>query len=219
MKETKILSVQVGLPKTFDGANATDSSDKPWTTGIFKTTVSGPVWLGKLNLSGDAQADLSVHGGPHKAVNVYPSEHYPYWKQALHLAEMPYGAFGENFTTFGLLEDEVCIGDIFKAGKTIVQVSQPRQPCWKIEHRWGIRGFVVHMKETGRTGWYFRVLQEGYAEAGNVFALIERPFPHYTVTVAYNIMRNRKTDSKAAQSLAQCPALSPRWQERLLSTK
>jgi MOSC domain-containing protein YiiM len=132
---------------------------------------------------------------------------------------MPYGAFGENFTTCGLLEDEVCIGDVFKAGETIVQVSQPRQPCWKIERRWGIRDFVVRIKQTGRTGWYFRVLQEGYAAAGNIFALTERPFPQYTVAIAYGIMRNRKTHSKEAQALAQCPALSPRWQENLRSVK
>ena len=219
MKETKILSIQVGLPKMLDEAETTNSTGKPWTTGIFKTAICVPVWVGKHNLIGDAQADLSVHGGTHKAVNVYPSEHYPYWRQELHLTEMTYGAFGENFTTCGLLEDEVCIGDVFKAGETIVQVSQPRQPCWKIERRWGIKDFVVRMKQTGRTGWYFRVLQEGYAEAGNIFVLTERPFPQYTVAIAYGIMRNRKTHSKEAQALAQCPALSPRWQENLRSVK
>ncbi len=112
MKESKILSVQVGLTKTLNGATETKSNEEPWTTGIFKTTVCGPVWLGKLNLTGDVQADLSVHGGIHKAVNVYPSEHYSYWRHDLHLPDMPYGAFGENFTTYGLLEDEVCIGDL-----------------------------------------------------------------------------------------------------------
>ncbi len=141
MKEAKILSIQVGLPKTLDKAEATSSSDRSWTTGIFKMAVNGKVWLGKLNLAGDAQADLSVHGGSHKAVNVYPSEHYPYWEQNINLPDMPYGAFGENFTTCGLREDEVCIGDVFKVGNTVVQISQPRQPCWKIERRWNIDDF------------------------------------------------------------------------------
>lgn len=100
-----------------------------------------------------------------------------------------------------------------------LQVSQPRQPCWKIERRWVIRDFVVRMKQTGMTGWYFHVLQEGYAEAENFFVLMERPFPQYTVAIEYGIMRNRKTDSKAAQALAQCPALSPLWQENLRSVK
>src|SRR5574337_1137809 len=103
MKEARILSIQVGLPKTLVVADATDSAQKPWTTAIFKTAVCGPVWLDKLNLAGDAQADLSVHGGIHKAVNVYPSEHYSYWRQELLLPDMSYGAFGENLTTYGLL--------------------------------------------------------------------------------------------------------------------
>lgn len=215
MKEAKILSIQVGLPKTFDRAEAASSPNRSWTTGIFKTVVSGKVWLSKLNLAGDAQADLSVHGGSHKAVNVYPSEHYPYWKQDLHLPDMPYGAFGENFTTCGLREDEVSIGDVFKVGSAVVQISQPRQPCWKIERRWNIDDFSARIKQTGMTGWYFRVLQEGDVEAGNDFILVERPFPRWTVSIAYAIMRNRKTDITAAQELAQCPALSPRWQKNL----
>lgn len=219
MKETRILSIQVGLPKTINGQDATGSTDKPWQTGIFKTPLCGPVWLGKLNLDGDAQADLSVHGGPHKAVNAYPSEHYPYWKQTLHLPDMPYGAFGENFTTGGLREDEVCIGDVFKAGEAMVQVSQPRQPCWKIERRWGIKDFSARVKETGKTGWYFRVLQEGYVEAGNTLILTERSFPQWTVAAAYVIMRNRRTDVTAAHELARCSALSPRWQENLITAK
>lgn len=219
MKAVKILSIQVGLPQTLDASHATNPTDNPWKTGIFKTPVSGPVWLGRLNLTGDAQSDLSVHGGPHKAVNAYPSEHYPYWRERLHLPDMTYGAFGENFTTGGLLEDEVCIGDVFKAGETIIQISQPRQPCWKIERRWGIKDFSVRVKETGKTGWYFRVLQEGYVEAGNSLVLMERSFPQWTVAVAYAIMRNRRIDVTAAYELALCPALSPRWQESLVSSK
>lgn len=219
MKESKILSIQVGLPKTLRVANTTSLSEKPWTTGIFKTVVCGPVWLGKLNLEGDAQADLSVHGGQHKAVNVYPSEHYASWMQEFCLSEMPYGAFGENFTTCGLLEDEVCIGDVFKVGEAVVQISQPRQPCWKIERRWGAKDFSLRIKQTGKTGWYFRVLQEGYVGTGNTLVLIERPFPQWTVARAYIIRRNRMTDVKAAMELARCPALSPRWQENLSSVK
>lgn len=219
MKETKIISVQVGLTKTLNGTTETQSNEESWTTGIFKTPVCGPVWLGKLNLAGDAQADLSVHGGIYKAVNVYPSEHYSYWRQTLPLPDMPYGAFGENFTTYGLLEDEVCIGDVFGVGEAVVQVSQPRQPCWKLERRWGIKDFVVRIKETGRIGWYLSVLKEGYIEVGNDFTLRERPFPQWTVATANAVMRNRKVDVESAQKLAQCPALAPRWQETLTSGK
>ncbi len=217
MREAGILSIQVGLPKKLGEVETTDFSRKSWVSGIFKTEVCGPVWLGKCNLDGDAQADLSVHGGPHKAVNVYPSEHYPYWKQEFAMHDMPYGAFGENFTTRGLREDEVCIGDVFKTGDAVVQVSQPRQPCWKIDRRWGVKDFSLRVKQAGKTGWYFRVLQEGYVEAGNAIVLLERPFPQWTVAGAYYIRCNRKTDSEAARALSQCPALSPRWQEDLSS--
>ena len=132
---------------------------------------------------------------------------------------MPYGAFGENFTTYGLLEEEVCIGDMFGIGETVVQVSQPRQPCWKLERRWGVKDLVIRIKETGRTGWYFRVLKEGYIEAGSDLTLRERPFPQWTVATANAVMLNRKIDAESAQKLAQCPALAPRWQDTLSSVK
>ena len=132
---------------------------------------------------------------------------------------MSYGAFGENFTTYGLLEDEVCIGDIFGIGEAVVQVSQPRQPCWKLERRWGVKDLVIRIKETGRTGWYFRILKEGYIEAGNGLTLRDRPFPQLTLATANAIMLNRKIDAESAQKLAQCPALAPRWQDTLSSVK
>lgn len=219
MNEAKILSIQVGLPKTFNGTNTNCTGEKPWTTGIFKTAVCGPVWLSKLNLTGDGQADLSVHGGEHKAINVYPSEHYLSWRQELHLPDLPYGAFGENFTTGNLLENEVCIGDVFRVGDAVVQVSQPRQPCWKLERRLGINDLIARVKQTGRTGWYFRVMQEGYVEAGNMFFLLERPYPQWTVATAYSIMSNRRSDVESAHALSRCPALAPRWQENLIMAK
>ena len=150
--------------------------------------------VGKLSLDGDAQANLVAHGGVHKAVNAYPAEHYSHWQQHLPHLGMTYGAFGENFTTSGLLEDEVCVGDIFKAGGAIVQISHPRQPCWKLEQRWGVKDFMAQVNKTGRTGWYLRVLQEGYVEAGNALVLVERPFPQWTIARANEVMRNRKTD-------------------------
>ena len=126
------------------------------------------------------------------------------------------GGFGENFTTQGLLEQEVCIGDVFKVGEAVVQVSQPRQPCWKLSRRWKIEDFAVRIQQTGKTGWYFRVLKEGYVEARTRLILTERTFLQWTVAVTNQIMHHRKTDFAAAQALAQCSALSPRWQESLL---
>ena len=219
MKESKIVSVQVGQVKTLERMDTKKSTNKTWTTGLFKTPIRGPVLVGKLNLEGDEQANLLVHGGIHKAINVYPAEHYLYWRQRLPHLEMPYGSFGENFTTSGLLEDEVCIGDVFKAGTAIVQISQPRQPCWKLEQRWGVRDFKLQVNQTGRTGWYLRVLQEGYVEAGSAIALIERPFPQWTIARTNAIIHNRKTDPLSAWALSRCTALAPSWQQNLRITK
>jgi MOSC domain-containing protein YiiM len=127
----KVISVQVGQPKTVGNDGSSDPMDQVWTTGFFKEPTSRLLWLSKTNLDGDGQADLENHGGPEKAVNVYPIEHYSYWADALSL-DLPRGSFGENFTIEGILESNACIGDIFEIGESLVQVSQPRQPCWKL---------------------------------------------------------------------------------------
>jgi len=213
--EVEVLSIQVGLPRTLGRPEAADPMDKVWTTGFFKEPVAGPVWLGRTNLVGDGQADLQNHGGPEKAVNVYPAEHYPYWESDLGLAGLAPGAFGENFTTIGALEAVVCVGDIFEAGEALVQVSQPRQPCWKLARRWRIKDLALRVQQTGRTGWYFRVLREGRVEAGRPLVLVDRPHPEWTVAAANEVMHHRKADMEAARALAACPALSARWRETL----
>lgn len=210
-----VISLQVGLPQTVGSDECPDPMDQAWTTGFFKKPTSGLVWLGKTNLDGDGQADLDNHGGPDKAVNVYPIEHYPYWIQALTLPELPVGAFGENFTTEGLVESNLCIGDVFEVGESLVQVSQPRQPCWKLARRWRVNDLALRVQETGRTGWYFRVLREGHVQAGNKLVLLERHHPSWTVSEANEVMHHRREDLKAAQGLADCTYLSSRWQEKL----
>jgi MOSC domain-containing protein YiiM len=189
--------------------------DKEWTTGFFKEPVAGPVWLGRTNLAGDGQADLQNHGGPEKAVNVYPVEHYPHWQADLGIAELPPGAFGENFTTGGALEGDVCVGDVFQVGDALVQLSQPRQPCWKLARRWRVKDLALRVQQTGRTGWYFRVLREGAVEAGARLRLVERPHPELSVAAANEVMHHRKQDLAAARSLAECPLLSVSWRESL----
>ncbi len=215
MSETVLLSIQVGLPQNLGVENATDPMDKPWTTGFFKEKVAGRIRLGKTNLDGDGQADLQHHGGLEKAVNVYPSEHYSYWREELKKREMLFGAFGENFTTAGLLEQTACIGDVFSIGEAVVQISQPRQPCWKLARRWRIKDLAAKVQKTGLTGWYFRVLQEGCVEENLIFRLLERPHPVWTVSLANTIMHRRKHDIEAARLLASCPALSQNWRESL----
>jgi MOSC domain-containing protein YiiM len=211
----ELLSVQVGVPQTIGRPDAPDPMDQVWTTGFFKKPVGGPVHLERTNLAGDAQADLQNHGGPEKAVNVYPAEHYPYWERELDLTGLPQGAFGENFTIKGLLEADVCIGDVFEVGDALVQVSQPRQPCWKLARRWRVKELALRVQENGRTGWYFRVLREGAVQAGLELLLIERPYPKWTVADANEIMHHRLDDMDAARALAACPALSMRWRENL----
>lgn len=213
--QASILSLQVGLPCSVDTKSPGTSKDQAWTTGFFKYSLTDPVWLGKLNLVGDGQADLENHGGADKAVNVYPHEHYHYWIQDLGLNELLPGAFGENFTTLGLVEDDVCIGDIYEIGEALVQVSQPRQPCWKLSRRWNIKDLALRVQDSGRTGWYFRVLREGNVQVRNTLALINRPHPEWSVFRANLILHHETEDIDAARELADCQALSSRWRIKL----
>jgi len=163
----ELISVNVGLPR------AVTSKGDPVLTGIFKEPVAGRVMLRTLNLVGDRQADLSVHGGPSKAVYVYPSEHYDYWKHELPEMELPWGMFGENFTTTGLLETELNIGDKFRVGSAAVMVTEPRMPCYKLGIRFGRADIVKKFLASERTGFYFAVLQEGEVGVGDQIELIE----------------------------------------------
>src|SRR5437868_4153833 len=164
----KLVSVNTGLPRnvTWHGRNV--------TTGIFKQPVQGRVALRKLNLNGDGQADLSVHGGEHKAVYCYPIVHYAYWKAELPGRELPMGMFGENFTTDGLLEDTVHLGDRFSVGSAEVVVTQPRMPCYKLGVRFQSDDMVRRFLASGRTGFYVAVMREGEVGAGDEIKVISR---------------------------------------------
>lgn len=210
----KLLSIQVGLPKAVGGPNPASE----WTTGFFKEPVSGPIWAGTTNLAGDGQGDLRVHGGADKAINLYPFEHYAYWLNELEIQKLSKGAFGENLTTTGAVEADVCIGDIFEIGgatRGSVQISQPRQPCWKLSRRWNIKDLAARVERTGRTGWYFRVLREGSIDPGGELRLVARSHPEWTVSLANEVMHRRKEDFEVARRLAECPALSQSWKNSL----
>jgi len=210
----KLLSIQVSQPKTLESPNFSGGM-KRWTTGIFKEPVTGSVWMGFTQMAGDGQADLVNHGGADKAVNVYASEHYPYWREHLKLPAMAHGTFGENLTMEGLIETEVCIGDTYELGETILQVSQPRQPCWKLAMKWQIKDLALQVERNGKTGWYFRVIKEGNVTAGDEFKLIERPYPHWTIEAANQVMHHREDDLVAAAELAAIPLLSESWKRSL----
>ena len=166
--DLKLISVNVGLPRVVM------SSGDPVSTGIFKEPVVGRVMLRTLNLDGDRQADLSVHGGPSKAVYAYPSEHYDYWKHELPEMKLPWGMFGENFTTAGLFETELHIGDKLRVGSAVVIVTAPRMPCYKLGIKFGRSDIVKRFLASERTGFYFAVLQEGEVGAGDPLELIEK---------------------------------------------
>jgi MOSC domain-containing protein YiiM len=164
----KLVSVNVSLPKTVRWGS------RSVQTGIYKEPVSGAVFVGRLNLDGDGQADPKYHGGPDKAVYTYPAGHYAYWKEALGRSDLPYGTFGENFTVEGMLETSVRTGDVYElAGGARVQVTRPRTPCPKLGMKMGSLRFVKRFQEAGRPGFYMRVLKEGLVEAGDAITLVE----------------------------------------------
>ena len=212
----KLIGLQVGMPKKLGHADATDPMDQEWESGFYKLPVDGVVFASDTGLAGDGQADLDNHGGVDKAINVYPQEHLSFWKEELNLDFRP-GAFGENFTTQGLTEESVFIGDVFQIGALTVQVSQPREPCWKLARRWRVKNLAALVLKTGRTGWYFRVLAEGNVSAGEGVELIKRPHPEWSVAKANEIMHHLKKDRNAAYQLSSCPALSESWKAPLLA--
>lgn len=210
-----LLSLQVGRPRELGTPGTREPLDKPWVSGFYKEPITGPVDLTLFNLEGDEQADLENHGGRDKAICCYAAEHYPSWRAALQLPEMPYGAFGENFTLADVNEETICLGDQFTIGTATVEVSQPRQPCWKLGRRWRIKELPAVVIETGRTGWYLRVIQPGTVEAGQELKLLTRPFPAWTIERANDIFYRGKHDVAATEALAKVSALAESWREYL----
>lgn len=188
---------------------------KTWTSGIYKAAVDGPIYLGKINLAGDGQADLDNHGGPDRPVLMYASDHYPYWRETLAQPNLAYGWFGENFTVSGLTEENVCIGDTYQIGSVTIQVSQPRNPCWKLARRVGVHDLAAQVEQTGKSGWYARVLLEGEVAANTPLVLVSRPCPEFTIRHAQQVWKNRRTDVEAVRALAECPYLSADWRGML----
>src|SRR5438552_14961524 len=172
----KLISVNVGLPREIG------VSGKTVRTSIWKNPVQGRVYVSTLNLDGDQQSDLSVHGGVDKAVYLYPSEHYSYWRTQLPEVDLPWGAFGENFTTDGILEDQIKIGDRIRVGSAEFMVTQPRMPCYKLGIRFNRRDMVKRFLESKRTGFYLAVLREGEVEEGDAIEFIERQESGVTIT-------------------------------------
>lgn len=201
-----IESINTGLPKKeiFQGIEI--------TTGICKSPVSGPLYLKKTGFEGDGVADTRHHGGSDKAACVYSSGHYAYWEHILGI-KLPHAAFGENLTVSNMREEQVCIGDIFQAGTALVQVSQPRQPCRTLAARYGRNDLIKLVIDSGRTGFYFRVLQEGFVEKGATLVLKERELHHITVSFANYVFHHNKRNYERISQILAVRALSASWQE------
>jgi len=201
----KILSLNVGLPRevTWQG--------KVVTTGIFKEPVKAPVMLRRLNLDGDGQADLTVHGGVSKAIYAYPSEHYGYWRKELPGVDLPWGMFGENFTTEGLLEQDAYIGNRFRIGEAEVMVTEPRMPCYKLGIKFGRADIIKRFLASRRSGFYFAVVQEGMVTVGDSIELIGRDQQDISVADIARLYAFGKDDLETMRRAIALEALPENW--------
>ncbi|MFY9584582.1 MAG: MOSC domain-containing protein [Candidatus Acidiferrales bacterium] len=203
----KIVSVNVGRPREIDWKG------KTIRTSIFKEPVQGRVRLETLNFVGDEQADLAVHGGPQKAVYGYASEHYDFWQQQLPGVHLPWGVFGENLTTKGLLEEEINIGNRYQLGSAVVMVTQPRIPCYKLGVRFGRDDIVKRFLKSGRPGFYFSVIQEGEVGAGDALELVYREAADVTVADILRLYITDKQNLSLTRRAVQVAALADGWRD------
>lgn len=206
----KLISLNVGRPRLAVYKGVTIN------TGIFKKPVSGRVVLRTLNLEGDQQADLSVHGGPYKAVYAYPSEHYEYWRQELPNMDLPWGMFSENFTTEGLMEDELHVGDRYLIGSSTVMVRQPRMPCYKLAAKFQRDDMIERFLLSGRSGFYFSVEQEGEVGEGDSFELIYRAHDGITIAEVNRLFVREKYNRDLLLKAVATAALPETWREYFL---
>lgn len=211
-----IVSIQVGRPQALPDF-AWDARRQGALSSIFKVPVEGTVFLEAENLVGDQQADRLHHGGPDKALLLYAASHYPIWTRELN-SEIPYGAFGENLTVDGCAEESVCIGDVWLVGGAVIQISQPRLPCWKLDRRFGRQGMRTAVDQTGRTGWYARVLEVGDLQVGDRMTLVERYFPDFTIEYVRRVFDEPEQHEDMRDNLVACVALASEWRN-LLSSK
>ncbi|MFD2045181.1 MOSC domain-containing protein [Ornithinibacillus salinisoli] len=215
MKQPHVHQILTGKVKQLGSPTASTPMEKLWESGMFKKEWQGRIWLGETGLQGDEVADKKNHGGLDKAVFAYPISHYEYWKNDLENDAIGIGANGENFAVDHMDESTVCIGDTYKIGDAVIQVSQPRQPCWKPARRFRVVDFALRIQKTGRTGWYFRVLQEGEVESNTSLVLIDRPFPQWTISKCNEVMHVHKDDLRLTEELASCELLADRLKKTL----
>ena len=206
----RIISVNVGLPREVVWKGITVQ------TAIFKEPVAGPVAIRKLNLVGDRQADLSVHGGAEKAVYAYPAEHYEYWRGQLPDISFSWGAFGENLTTEGLWEDRLFIGDLFRVGSAVLQITQPRMPCYKLQLRFNRDDMIKRFLLSGRSGFYFSVIERGDVAAESNVEILDRDPYGVTVSDIVRLYLGQTRDPELLQRARSVGSLPQNWKTQLL---
>ena len=211
-----VVSIQVAVPTEFGADDASDPMDQRWLTSFYKQPVMGPVKVHADRIEGNEQADLRFHGGPDKAVLAYSADHYPAWRDQLALPEMGGGGFGENLTISGQTEENVCLGDRYAIHNVILEVSQPRQPCWKLARRWRVIDLPKRVIQTGRSGWYFRVIQPGEITAGQEITLLSRPHADWPLSRVNQVFYTRSRHPAERQALAAIPELAEAWRGDLL---
>lgn len=207
----KVVSINVGLPREVE------SEGEVVLTSIFKAPVPGRVRVRRLNLDGDQQSDLTVHGGPHKAVYVYPSEHYPFWHGELPQVDLPWGAFGENVTAEGMREDTTYVGDRLRIGSAEFMVTQPRMPCFKLGIRFRRRDMVKRFLQSGRSGFYLSVSQEGEVGAGDPVTLLSRDESAVTISDLVTLYTAKTPDQELLRRASGLHALPEGWREHFRS--
>jgi MOSC domain-containing protein YiiM len=206
----KIISVNVGLPREVVWKGMTVQ------TGIFKDPVDKPVTISKLNLAGDHQADLTVHGGAEKAVYAYPAEHYEYWRKNLPDVPFSWGKFGENLTTVGLWEDKLCIGDLVRVGSAVLRVTQPRMPCYKLQLRFNRGDMIKRFLVSGRSGFYFSVVNPGDVGAGSKAEILHRDPHSVTVADIVSLYLDQRRDPQLLQRALNVTSLPENWKIQLV---
>ena len=206
----QVTSVNVGLPREVVWKGRTVM------TGIFKEAVAGRVAVRRLNLEGDRQADLTVHGGPEKAVYAYPAEYYAFWREQFPEMDLPWGMFGENLTVEGLLDETVHIGDRFQVGSAHLMVTQPRLPCYKLGLKFGRDDILKRFLQSGLTGFYFAVLKEGEVGAGDLIRLLHRDEHQVKVTDITRLYRQDKHNLDLLQRVLAVEALPKGWRDYFL---
>lgn len=214
MEFGKVKYLFIGKAKTYGNDNADRKMDRQWTTAIYRGKIDEAVYLSETGFKNDEVGDKKNHGGAEKAVFCYTVDHYDAWTNELD-QDMRAGAFGENLAVAGLDETNVCIGDIYQLGEVQLQVSQPRRPCWRPARRHGIIDLALKIEDSGRTGWYFRVLKEGSVQAGEHFKLLERPNPEWTIDACNEVMYNQTENNGLAESLRDVELLADSWKKSL----